>query len=270
MSVGRLFVLLTKIKYKRVDARLLSTAVQPEPDVAPVGPNATANSYYEDYKLAHIQTTLFQKIALSVGSSITSLVDPSRGDMIAVLGETTGESALNHMHSKMLSSSEGQQILCDKPRINSRSVDLDFLKSLPDHTLGNIYYRFLEKNKVTPDSRLPVQFVDDIELAYVMQRYREAHDLIHAILKQPTNMLGEVTVKWVEALQTRLPMCIGGALFGAIRLAPKQRIKYVEVNLPWAIKTGLTSDFLLNIYFEKRWEQPIEHIYNEFKITPLK
>jgi ubiquinone biosynthesis protein Coq4 len=134
---------------------------------------------------------------------------------------------------------------------------------------------------VTPDSRLPVQFVDDIELAYVMQRYREVHDLFHTLLGMPTNMLGnchakinvitftvlsliifsdcisfspylllvvfiykptlcalhfnyidyswfspfffsgEVTVKWVEAIQTRLPMCIGGALFGALRLYPK-------------------------------------------------
>jgi hypothetical protein len=32
---------------------------------------------------------------------------------------------------------------------------------------------------------------------------------------------GEVTVKWVEAIQTRLPMCVGGALFGALRLYPK-------------------------------------------------
>ena len=43
---------------------------------------------------------------------------------------------------------------------------------------------------VTPDTRTPVQFVDDIELAYVMQRYREIHDLVHTVLGMPTNMLG--------------------------------------------------------------------------------
>lgn len=32
---------------------------------------------------------------------------------------------------------------------------------------------------------------------------------------------GEVTVKWVEAIQTKLPMCVGGALFGSIRLSKK-------------------------------------------------
>jgi len=74
---------------------------------------------------------------------------------------------------------------------------------------------------VSPDDRTAVQYIDDIELAYVMQRYREVHDILHAMLLMPTTMLGEVSVKWVEGLQTRLPMCIAGAIFGASRLRSK-------------------------------------------------
>lgn len=36
-----------------------------------------------------------------------------------------------------------------------------------------------------------MKFVDHEELAYVMQRYREVHDLLHTLLGMPTNMLGE-------------------------------------------------------------------------------
>lgn len=68
---------------------------------------------------------------------------------------------------------------------------------------------------------MEVKFLDDPELAYVMTRYRECHDLIHTFLGMPTNMLGEVTVKWVEAMNIGLPMCYGGAVFGAMRLKPK-------------------------------------------------
>lgn len=75
--------------------------------------------------------------------------------------------------------------------------------------------------KVTPDSRMEVRFLEDPKLAYIMTRYRECHDLIHTVLNMPTNMLGEVAVKWVEALNTGLPMCYGGAVFGAVRLRPK-------------------------------------------------
>lgn len=37
-----------------------------------------------------------------------------------------------------------------------------------------------------------VRFVDDPELAYVIQRYREIHDLVHTILDMPINMLGKL------------------------------------------------------------------------------
>ncbi|RZC39315.1 Coq4 domain containing protein [Asbolus verrucosus] len=114
----------------------------------------------------------------------------------------------------MENSKEGAEILRTRPRINSKTVDLDWLKKLPDDTLGKTYINFLERNQVTPDSRMTVQFIDDVNSAYVLQRYREAHDLFHTILGMPTNMLGEVTIKWIEAIQTKLPMCIGAAVFG--------------------------------------------------------
>ncbi|CAG9819380.1 unnamed protein product [Phaedon cochleariae] len=200
---------------------------------------------------------------------MVSIMNPHRGDMIACLGETTGESAAKFMLKKMQQSKEGTSILEERPRINSSTVNLDYLSTLPNNTLGKTYYNFLSKNKVTPDSRMPVQYIDDIELAYVMQRYRETHDLNHTVLQMPTNMLGEVTVKWVEAIQNRLPMCIGGAIFGPIRLKPKHRKLYLNYYLPWAIETGNKADFLLNINFEKRWEQPLDEFHRELNIVPL-
>lgn len=71
---------------------------------------------------------------------------------------------------------------------------------------------------MTPNTRPPVKFVNDLELAYIMQRYREVHDIFHAVLLMPTTMLGEVTVKWIEGLQLKLPMCLAGGVIGASRL----------------------------------------------------
>jgi ubiquinone biosynthesis protein COQ4 len=66
---------------------------------------------------------------------------------------------------------------------------------------------------------------------------RETHDLTHAMLAMPTTILGEVLVKWVEGLQTRLPMCVGGAIFGPLRFRARQRERYCQV-LPWAIRSA--------------------------------
>lgn len=90
----------------------------------------------------------------------------------------------------MMDDNEGRRILLRKPRISSKTISLEYLATLPEGTLGHAYVQFLTRNKVTPDSRLPVRFIEDPELAYVMQRYREVHDLVHTVTGQPTNMLG--------------------------------------------------------------------------------
>lgn len=225
--------------------------------------------FENDFDATRIPVTETQRFLLGIGSSIMSLVNPRRADMIAIMGETTGIRAAQYMLNRMKEDPEGNRILSEKPRISSSTVDLLELSQLPEGTLGKKYFDFLQTNKVTPDSRDPVRFINNVELAYVIQRYREIHDLIHTILDMPTNMLGEVTVKWVEAYQTRLPLCVLGGLFGAVRLAPKQRQKYVKYHLPWAIETGMNSKFFMNVYFEKRWDQLLTVLLKELNIRPL-
>lgn len=101
--------------------------------------------FEEDFKKTHLETSRLQKLLLGVGSGLISISNPSRGDMIAVMGETTGLSSLEYMKSQMLESEEGRRILEDKPRINSATVDLDKLKVMQDGTLGQAYSNFLEK-----------------------------------------------------------------------------------------------------------------------------
>lgn len=66
--------------------------------------------------------------------------------MIAALGETTGGNALEKQYKIMLDSSEGTAILKEKPRINTRTIDLDTLRSLPPNTFGYTYVKFLDDN----------------------------------------------------------------------------------------------------------------------------
>ncbi|KAG8447404.1 hypothetical protein GDO86_014759 [Hymenochirus boettgeri] len=139
----------------------------------------------------HTPTSTVQKILLSAGSALMSLYNPYRHDMVAVLGETTGAVALRNLRDRMSRDPEGFQILQERPRIHTSTLNFKQLRELPDGTLGREYVRFLDVNRVSPDTRMPVKYVDDVELAYVAQRYREVHDLMHTLLGMPTNMLGE-------------------------------------------------------------------------------
>jgi ubiquinone biosynthesis protein COQ4 len=67
-------------------------------------------------------------------------------DMVAVFGETTGYFALKEMYQNMIRDPEGRQILEDNPRINSKTVDIEWLATLPEGTFGREYYNFLRIN----------------------------------------------------------------------------------------------------------------------------
>lgn len=223
---------------------------------------------YDELYPGHIPTSNLQKVLLSIGSAGMSLLDPSRDDMIATLGETTGTWALRSIKQKMEADPTGQRILQEQPLINTNTVSIDYLGSLPEGTFGKKYWHFLSKNGFSPDARLPIHFVDDPELKYVMLRYRQVHDLFHSILGMPPHMLGEVAVKWVEALQTGLPMCVLGALFGPLRLGPKHTKKYLDTYLPWAIRNGQNAKFLMAVYWEEHWEDNLEEFRQQLNIEP--
>lgn len=141
--------------------------------------------------------------------------------MIATFGEVTASFVLPTIQKKMDLTDQGRQVLLERPEITTQTLNIDKLRHLPENSLGKEYSKFLDNLHTTPDARAPVQFVDDPDLAYVMLRYRQTHDLYHTVLGMPTNMLGEVTVKWFEGIQLGLPMCVLGGLFGAVRLYPK-------------------------------------------------
>ncbi|XP_031610336.1 ubiquinone biosynthesis protein COQ4 homolog, mitochondrial isoform X1 [Oreochromis aureus] len=226
------------------------------------------NIHYDGLYPGHIPTTAVQKALLSIGSGVAALQNPYRHDMVAVLGETTGHLALIKLRDRMRNDPEGYAVLTERPRIRLSTLDLTKMASLPDGSFGREYLRFLEDNDVTPDSRADVKFVDNEELAYVMQRYREVHDLLHTLLGMPTNMLGEVAVKWFEAAQTGLPMCALGAVLGPLRLNAS-RLQSLFTSLgPWALQSGRRARCVLSIFYERRWEQSLEDLQRELNIEP--
>uniref|UniRef100_A0A8C6SLM4 Ubiquinone biosynthesis protein COQ4 homolog, mitochondrial n=1 Tax=Neogobius melanostomus TaxID=47308 RepID=A0A8C6SLM4_9GOBI len=225
-------------------------------------------THHEGLYPGHIPTTVLQKGLLAISSGVAALQDPYRHDMVAVLGETTGHLALVKLRDGMRNDPEGYAILTERPRIRLSTLDLNRMSSMPDGSFGREYIRFLDDNHVTPDSRADVKFVDDEELAYVMQRYREVHDFLHTLLGMPTNMLGEVAVKWFEAANTGLPMCALGAVLGPLRLKPSHLQTLFKSLGPWALQNGRKARCILNVFYERRWEQSIEDLREELDIEP--
>ncbi|TRX88397.1 hypothetical protein FHL15_010710 [Xylaria flabelliformis] len=205
----------------------------------------------------HVPLTGVERAALAIGSGIMSFFDPRRGDLIAALGEATATPYFaNRLRRAMLANSTGRRILRDRPRITSTSLDLPRLRSLPASTVGATYVAWLDREGVTPDTRAGVRYVDDEECAYVIQRYRESHDFYHALTGLPVVREGEVALKAFEFANTLLPMT-GLSVLAVATLKPAERRRFWSIYGPWAVRNGLRSDEVINVYWEEELETDV-------------
>ncbi|CAG8668728.1 4790_t:CDS:2, partial [Racocetra fulgida] len=186
--------------------------------------------------------------------------------MIATLAETTSSIFLSKLRDEMLRDSKGRQILRERPIVNSETIDLLYLRKLPEGTFGKEYTNFLNREMVTPDTREKVKYIEDEELAYVMQRYRECHDFFHTLTRLPVSVEGELALKWFEFAQTKLPMTLISSVVGPLLLSNSERTRLFEKYVPWAVQCGSQSKLLMNVYFEECWNKDIDEMRKELGI----
>ena len=167
----------------------------------------------------------------------------------------------------MLASPTGRRILRDRPRLTSTSLNLPYLRSLPPNTVGRTYIEWLDREGVSPDTRSEVRYINDPECAYVMQRYRECHDFYHALTGLPTVREGEVALKAFEFANTLLPMT-GLSIASAATLKKVERKRFAQTYLPWAVKNGLRSKDVINVYWEEQLERDVGELRAELGVEP--
>jgi ubiquinone biosynthesis protein COQ4 len=127
--------------------------------------------------------------------------------------------------------------------------------------------RYLDRHGFSPDERHEVRFVQDPELAYVMQRYREVHDLLHVLSGLTPTVLGETAVKWLEMVQTGLPMAALSAILAPARLSSADRRSLLRLYVPWATTVGRQCVPLITVAYEDRWTQQLEDVRRELGLT---
>ncbi|RLN48694.1 hypothetical protein BBJ28_00021106 [Nothophytophthora sp. Chile5] len=215
---------------------------------------------------SHMPTTPLQKLLLSVASAVTVFANPERGDMLAALGEVTGRDALRQIHARMCADPVGARILAEKPVIRNEQIDMPYLRALPSDSFGHAYATFMDSHGFDADGRSLVRFVDDPELAYVMQRHRELHDFWHTLFALPPTVLGEIALKYVEMAHAKLPVSALSAFVGPLRLSSEERRMLLRVYLPWANRAAKKAHFLHCVMYEEEFETPLEELRERLNI----
>ena len=105
-----------------------------------------------------------------------------------------------------------------------------------------------------------MHYINDPELAYVMQRYRECHDFYHTICGLPTSIRYELALKAFEFANLGLPMSGLGAVLGPLRISPKHRAELIGEYYPWALRCGANAKNVMTVYWEKKWEMDADDL----------
>lgn len=203
---------------------------------------------------------------LGAGSALVCFFNPRRADLIAACGEATAVPYfIYRLRDAMLRDATGRRILRERPRITSKSLDLAQLRRLRDGSVGREYVRWLDRERVSPDTRSAVRYIDDPECAYVMQRYRECHDFYHALTGLPVVREGEVALKAFEFANTLIPMT-GLSMFSVLTLKPRERRRMWATYFPWAVRNGLGAKEVINVYWEEELETDVDTLRSRLGI----
>ena len=135
--------------------------------------------------------------------------------------------------------------------------------TLPEESFGYKYAFYMTATGLSPDERPLVKYVSNLEHAYILQRYKETHDMTHLMLDYGISVSEEIAVKWFEMIQTELPMNALASFVGPMNLILLQRDiqqlnKLTQVYLPHIMMNSRSSKLLMNVYYEKYFETDID------------
>lgn len=210
------------------------------------------------------------RLSLLLKNSLLAIQDPTNANAVSNVGDLASMNSLYYIKNKMLSNEAGRKILEEKPRMRNDQFDFNKLKDYPNSSFGKHYYNFMSKYDFKPEERPLCQYYTDIELAYIIQRYREIHDFVHVLMGYDILVIDEVAVKIFESLHLKLPSAAISGLFAPIKLLSIEELgKLFTIYIPHVKMNAENSTFILNVYFENELEKDIVDVRKELGIVCL-
>ncbi len=207
------------------------------------------------------------RLAQAIGRT---LADSEQTGEIQVAEELTGRGKYRAWIAAHRNDPEVLALLEDRPELCSEQVDYDALRALPADTLGNRYVRHLDDNGLSADSQATAtQYIDDPDMAYLMRRFRQTHDVWHALIELGTAGHEEVIIHAFSYGQLRLPVSALVVFFGSIKhIVLERRWGALRHALAEAYVIGRDAAPLLPVYWERMWETPMDEIRARYHLRP--
>ena len=209
-----------------------------------------------------------------VGRSVVRVLgDSGRTEEIHRVEELTGRARYRRLMAQLRDQGDMRRLLRDRPMLCSDVVDFDALRDLPADTLGRAYVRHLDDNGLTADSQaVPTSsaYVSDPDMAYLMRRFRQTHDVWHVLLGLGTAGHEEVILHAFSYGQLRLPVSALVVFFGTAKhIVLEGRMRALRHGLLDAYRSGRDAAPLLPVCWEDLWSEPLGEVRERYRVRPL-
>lgn len=207
-----------------------------------------------------------------VGRAVARVLgDSERTEEIHRVEELTGRTRYRRLMAELRDQEDMQRLLRERPVLSSAAVDFDELRALPADTLGGAYVRHLDGNGITADSQaVATTHVDDPDMAYLMRRFRQTHDVWHVLLGLGIAGHEEVIVHAFSYGQLRLPVSALVVFFGTAKhIVLEGRMRALRHGLLDAYRSGREAAPLMPVYWEDLWSEPLDAVRGRYGIRPL-
>jgi len=110
-----------------------------------------------------------------------------------------------------------------------QQITLEGLSMMPDESFGSEVYRFYKEHNldIYPMGRMEIK----TPAAYMCERTRKIHDMLHVFLGYGTDLIGEAKVNAFVAAQTKAPisfLILAGILLKIVFKQPRHFLELVQ------------------------------------------
>jgi ubiquinone biosynthesis protein COQ4 len=212
------------------------------------------------------------KDSLRVAQAVVRVMsDSTQTHEIHRVEEITGRPRYRRLLEQFAVSDDGRHLLELRPELSSDHVDFDALRTLPETTVGGAYVRHLDRNQLSADYQAAAtRHVDDPDMAYLMRRFRQTHDVWHALLGLGVTGHEEVIIHWFSYGQLRLPVSAMIMVLGSLKhLVLERRWATLRHSAMEAYRAGRDAAPLLSVVWEDRWAEDLDDVRGDYGIRPL-
>lgn len=206
--------------------------------------------------------------------------DPEQTSQVFRVLQALSGPSLSRNFERFCSTEIGKRVLTDRLDLVAKLNDGDYLQSLPDYSLGNTYYRFINREHISAGGLEEASAEANAEDGYssvtstqesnadfdlFVRRTRASHDLFHVLTRYGRDPLGEACLLAFTYGQTK------NIAFPFILLSAARRL-YQGAGITvfgalWrGYRDGKKAGWLLAADWEKLLEQPLENVRDSYRI----